>query len=112
MRRILKVFIRRFQKTEIEPVHRLFRQQIRPKQNAVREFQKQFPSFIWLPSQLRSARADIDINIGISLKQTEDASKILPTLSNMRRYKRRLRMPRNHTVALIEQILLRILRPV
>src|SRR5271154_3066972 len=106
MRRILKVFIRRFQKTEIEPVHRLFRQQIRPKQNAVREFQKQFPSFIWLTTQLRSARTDVDRDIRISLKQFEGESKILTTLRHMCCYKCRLGMPRDHAVALVEQFLL------
>src|SRR5271154_3856465 len=101
MRRIVKVFVRSFQKTEVESIHGFFGNQVGAEENAIGKTEEKRARGIRLPSEFRRTGTDVQQNVGMVLQQLRRASQVLSALGYVRCNKGSFWMTRNDPVTLI-----------
>src|SRR3984957_11638649 len=112
MRGIVKVLVRCFQKTEVEPIHGFFGHQVSAEENAIGKTEEKSARGIRLPPEFRRTCTDVEHHVGMLLQQSRGATQVFSALGYVRRDESSLWMTRNDPITLIKKFCLGELRAV
>ena len=100
--RTIKVFVVGFQESVVDSKRVPAWCRVGSKKNSILILQKKPARGIGLPTEFRNPGIEIDIHIGIPIKILADRSKIFSVVPEMCVDEDRFRMPRNHSMQLVE----------